>query len=213
MTLKHEHIYFVTSCPLLIPLVHRTTHGLPWFPDSAVTNHSTGTPGSTSGKRQAMPVQGEAFGVRISKCETFVLENWGVIIMLGKQVPGYCSTWSMCRSPLIRIEQPASSPHAWPLCAPPWGSWVRRRRTGLHLPGALKVERRSLKTSWTRDPEPTSPGHQGLSLRAEVSTCWCVNGVTLKSLSGFAHSLPWVGRRSDQDLCLLPGNLRNGRSY
>ena len=47
--------------------------GYPWFPGGAVTNHSTGTPGSTGRKRQAMPVQGEDSGVTISKCETSVL--------------------------------------------------------------------------------------------------------------------------------------------
>ena len=48
-------------------------------------------------------------------------------------------------------------------------------------------------SSWTGDTEPTSPGHQGFSLRGEVFTCWCVSGVTLKSLSGFTHSLPPSG--------------------
>ena len=45
-------------------------------------------------------------------------------------------------------------------------------------------------SSWTRDTEATTPGHQGFSLRGEVFTCWYVNGVTLKSLE-FTHSLPW----------------------
>ena len=31
-SLKHEHIYFVTSSPLLIPVVHRMTHGLSVVP-------------------------------------------------------------------------------------------------------------------------------------------------------------------------------------
>ena len=53
------------------------------------------------------------------------------------------------------------------------------------------------ESSWTRDTETTSPGHQGFSLRGEVFTCWCVNAVTLKSLSG-------------SSLTPDPGNLRNG---
>ena len=71
-------------------------------------------------------------------------------------------------SPVIRKQQPASSPHTWPLCEPQWGPWVRR--TGLLLPGAVRVERRSLKNLLGPDTEPISPGHQGFSLRDEVST-------------------------------------------
>ena len=43
-------------------------------------------------------------------------------------------------------------------------------------------------SSWTRDTETTSPGHQGFSVRDEVSICWCVSGVTSESRSGFTQS-------------------------
>ena len=48
-------------------------------------------------------------------------------------------------------------------------------------------------SSWTRDTETTSPGHQGFSLRGEVSTCCCVSGVTSENQSGFTQSLPLRG--------------------
>ena len=38
--------------------------------------------------------------------------------------------------------------------------------------------------AWTKDSENTSPGHRDFSLRGEVSTCWCVNGVTSENQSG-----------------------------
>ena len=47
--------------------------------------------------------------------------------------------------------------------------------------------------SWTRDTETTSLGHQGFSLRDEVSTCWCVSGVTSENQTGFTQSLPLRG--------------------
>ena len=40
-------------------------------------------------------------------------------------------------------------------------------------------------SAWTRDTENTSPGYWGFSLRGEVSTCWCVSGVTSENQSGF----------------------------
>ena len=48
-------------------------------------------------------------------------------------------------------------------------------------------------SAWTRDTENTSPGHYGFSLRGEVSTCWCVSGVTSDNQSGFTQSLPLRG--------------------
>ena len=43
--------------------------------------------------------------------------------------------------------------------------------------------------AWTKDSENTSPGHRDFSLRGEVSTCWCVRGVTSENQSGFTQSL------------------------
>ena len=60
-------------------------------------------------------------------------------------------------------------------------------------------------SSWTRDTETTSPGHQGFSLRGEVSTFWCVSGVTSERQSGFTQSVllrgeEWLGvMSSSQD--------------
>ena len=48
-------------------------------------------------------------------------------------------------------------------------------------------------SAWTRDTENTSPRHHGFSLRGEVSTCWCVSGVTSENQSGFTPSLPLRG--------------------
>ena len=60
----------MTSNPVLILLVHGTPCGSSMIPKPcAVTTHSTDITGSTSRKRWVMPVQGKAFGVRISKCE------------------------------------------------------------------------------------------------------------------------------------------------
>ena len=66
--LKCKYIFFMTSSPLLIPLVHRTPCRSSMIPKPcAVTTHGAGIPGSTRRKRQAMSVQGEAFWVRILK--------------------------------------------------------------------------------------------------------------------------------------------------
>ena len=60
-------------------------------------------------------------------------------------------------------------------------------------------------SSWTRDTETTSPGHQGFSLRGEVSTCLCISGVTSESWSVFTQSVllrgeEWLGvMSSSQD--------------
>ena len=48
-------------------------------------------------------------------------------------------------------------------------------------------------SAWTRDTETTSPGHQGFSVRDEVSICWCVSEVTSESQSGLTQSLPLRG--------------------
>ena len=47
--------------------------------------------------------------------------------------------------------------------------------------------------AWTRYSENTSPGHRGFSLRGEVSTYWCVSGVTSENQSGLTQSLPLRG--------------------
>ena len=66
--LKCKYIFFMTSSPLLIPLVHRTPCRSSMIPKPrAVTTHGAGTPGSTRRKRQEVSVQGEAFRVRILK--------------------------------------------------------------------------------------------------------------------------------------------------
>ena len=60
-------------------------------------------------------------------------------------------------------------------------------------------------SSWTRDTETTSPGHQGFSLRGEVSTCLCISGVTSESWRVFTQSVllrgeEWLGvMSSSQD--------------
>ena len=44
-------------------------------------------------------------------------------------------------------------------------------------------------SAWKRDTEKTSEGHQSFPLRGEVSTCWCVSGMTSENQSGFTQSL------------------------
>ena len=56
------------------------------------------------------------------------------------------------------------------------------------------MEKEPEVSAGTRDTENTSPGYQGFSLRGEVSTCWCVSGVTSESQSGFTQSLPLGGK-------------------
>ncbi|KAI4538916.1 hypothetical protein MG293_011183 [Ovis ammon polii] len=92
--------YFVLGLLMFLECTERLM-GYSWFPDSAVTNHSTGTLGSTSGKRQgdASPgifknqtdVEDEEFGGTIFDLvaaypETFHLEGTKVVLpmFLGK---------------------------------------------------------------------------------------------------------------------------------
>ena len=55
--LKHKHVSFLTSGPLLIPQIHRMPRGSSMIPNS-VAFHSQheqglpGTPGGTSGRKQ-----------------------------------------------------------------------------------------------------------------------------------------------------------------
>ena len=83
--LKCNYVFFMTSSPLLIPLVHRTPCRSSMIPKPcAVTSHSAGTPGSTRRKRQAMSVQGETFWVRILKYKNLCpLREW--IMMFRKK--------------------------------------------------------------------------------------------------------------------------------
>ena len=68
----------------------------------------------------------------------------------------------------------------------------------MHAQGSQGGEEEPEVSAWARDTETTSPGHQGFSLRGDVSTCWCVSGVTSESLRGFTQSFPlreeeWLG--------------------
>ena len=58
----------------------------------------------------------------------------------------------------------------------------------MHAQGSQGGEEEPEVSAWARDTETTSPGHQGFSLRGDVSTCWCVSGVTSESRSGFTQS-------------------------
>ena len=58
----------------------------------------------------------------------------------------------------------------------------------LHAQGFQGGEEEPEVSAWARDTETTSPGHQGFSLRGEVSTCCCVSGVTSERQSGFTQS-------------------------
>ena len=57
-----------------------------------------------------------------------------------------------------------------------------------HAQGSQGGEEEPEVSAWARDAETASPGHQGFSLRGEVSTCWCVSGVTSESWSGFTQA-------------------------
>ena len=57
-----------------------------------------------------------------------------------------------------------------------------------HAQGPQGREEEPEVSAWARDTETTSPSHQGFSLRGEVSTCWCVSGVTSERQSGFTQS-------------------------
>ena len=54
---------------------------------------------------------------------------------------------------------------------------------------ALRLERRNLKTLPGPDTQTTSPGHQGVSLKGEVSTFWCVRGFNLREPE-WVHPVP-----------------------
>ena len=75
----------------------------------------------------------------------------------------------------------------------------------MHAQGSQGGEEEPEVSAWARDTETTSPGHQGFSLRGDVSTCWCVSGVTSESRSGFTQSSilrgeEWLGvMSSSQD--------------
>ena len=75
----------------------------------------------------------------------------------------------------------------------------------LHAQGFQGGEEEPEVSAWARDTETTSPGHQGFSLRGEVSTFWCVSGVTSERQSGFTQSVllrgeEWLGvMSSSQD--------------
>ena len=115
--------------------------------------------------------------------------------------------WSFFRSPLIQTEQPGNSEHAWPLCAPPWGPQVGR--TVVCLSGALRMERRSLKT--LPGPETQRPPPQVIraslwEVRSPLLVCkWG----DLRARVGSPSPFPWEGW-SGWGLCPFPGNLVNG---
>ena len=56
--------------------------------------------------------------------------------------------------------------------------------------GPQSREEEPESSACTRDTETIFPGHQCFSLRDEVSTCWCISGVTSESQRGFTQSLP-----------------------
>ena len=69
------------------------------------------------------------------------------------------------------------------------------------------MEKEPEVSAGTRDTENTSPGYQGFSLRGEVSTCWCVSGVTSESQSGFTLSFRLRGEEWLGGYVLFPGTL------
>ena len=141
----------------------------------------------TVGRGRVIPVQHEAFGVNISKCETSVLcklrsdhNAWGSKYQANVQ-PG-----ALAGHPLLEQNSQRVPSTLAPVCIPM---------------GTLGEENRSLPawdpqggeegpedSSWTRDTETTSPGHQGFSVRDEVSICWCVSEVTSENQRGFTQS-------------------------
>ena len=136
----------------------QTTHGLPMVPRQCCDQPQQRHSWHTVGRGRVMPVQHEAFGVKILKCETSVLcklrsdhKAWGSKYQANVQ-PG-----ALAGHPWLEQNSQRVPGTLAPVCTS-MGTLGEENRS-LPAWGPQGGEEGPKDSSWTRDTETTSPGH------------------------------------------------------